>query len=105
MEQLLAAEAAGERLKFLPFWGHTCPADGSIGAHVLSQWFPQPFEVDGVRYPTAEHFMMAAKARLFGDDERVARILAAPSPGEAKKHGREVAGFEEDVWDREWASR
>lgn len=105
MEQLLAAEAAGERLKFLPFWGHTGPADGSIGAHVLSQWFPQPFEVDGVRYPTAEHFMMAAKARLFGDDERVARILAAPSPGEAKKHGREVAGFEEDVWDREWASR
>ncbi|MEO6122549.1 MAG: NADAR family protein, partial [Ilumatobacteraceae bacterium] len=101
MEQLLASEAAGERVKYLPFWGHEPPADGSIGAHVLSQWFPHPFESDGVRYPTAEHFMMAAKARLFGDDERFASILNARSPGEAKKLGREVRGFVTDVWDGE----
>jgi hypothetical protein len=37
MDQLLAAEAAGERMKYLPFWGHTPPPDGRIGAHVLSQ--------------------------------------------------------------------
>lgn len=100
MDLLLEAEAAGERLKFLPFWGDTGPADGRLGAHVLSQWYPHAFEHDGVRYPTAEHFMMAAKARLFGDDERLASILAAPSPGEAKKLGREVEGFDHDTWER-----
>ena len=40
MEQLLAAEAARERVKYLPFWGHTPPPDGRIGAHVLSQMVP-----------------------------------------------------------------
>lgn len=100
MEELLAAEAAGERLKFLAFWGHTPPPDGAIGAHVLSQWFPHAFVHEGIRYPTAEHFMMAAKARLFGDDERLAMILDAATPGEAKRHGREVAGFVDELWDR-----
>ena len=101
MEQLLAAEAEGVRLKFLPFWGHTPPADGTIGAHVLSQWFPCPFEHNGVVYPTAEHFMMAAKARLFGDDGRLDLILHSPTAAEAKHHGREVVHFDADVWARE----
>jgi predicted NAD-dependent protein-ADP-ribosyltransferase YbiA (DUF1768 family) len=67
MEQLLLAESTGTRVKFLPFWGHTPPADGTIGPHVFSQWFAHTFEHDGIRYQTAEHFMMAGKARLFGD--------------------------------------
>ena len=101
LDQLLAAEAAGERVTYLPFWGHTPPADGSIGANVLSQWFPHPFEHEGVRYLTAEHFMMAAKARLFRDDDRLALILDAGTPGEAKQHGREVRGFSSDIWSSE----
>jgi ribA/ribD-fused uncharacterized protein len=88
-------------LKFLPFWGHTPPADGRIGAHVLSQWFAHPFTHEGALYRTAEHFMMAEKARLFDDHDRLALILDAASPGEAKRHGREVEGFSSDVWDRE----
>lgn len=101
MEQLLAAEANGVRLKFLPFWGHTPPPDGTVGAHVLSQWYPHEFDHQGVRYPTAEHFMMAAKARLFGDDHRLALILSARTPGEAKKLGREVRGFDPQTWEAE----
>lgn len=100
MDQLLAAEFAGAPVEYLPFWGHTPPADGRIGSHVLSQWFPHPFEHEGVRYPTAEHFMMAAKARLFGDDDQLALILDAPTPAEAKRHGRSVRGFVSDVWER-----
>ena len=101
LEQLLAAEAKGKRLKFLPFWGHTAPSDGSIGPHVFSQWFGVAFEHDGVRYPTAEHFMMAEKARLFGDDEHLGMILEAGSPGQAKRFGRSVRGFSAEVWDAE----
>jgi ribA/ribD-fused uncharacterized protein len=42
--------------------------------------------------------MMAAKARLFGDDRSLARILDAVHPGEAKKLGRAVRNFEDSVW-------
>ncbi len=101
MEQLLRAELAGQRLKYLPFWGHTAPAGEAIGPHVLSQWFPHPFEHAGVTYRTAEHFMMAAKARLFDDSESLSLILDARSPAEAKKLGRGVRGFASDVWDDE----
>ena len=100
MAQLLAAELAGERVEYLPFWGDTPPTDGRIGSHVLSQWFPHPFEHEGVRYRTAEHFMMAAKARLFADEVQLALILDAPTPAEAKSHGRSVRGFVSDIWDQ-----
>lgn len=99
MADLLAREAAGEELGLLLFWGHRPRADGRVGSACLSQWWPAPFEVDGVRYPTAEHWMMAGKARLFGDDEQVAAVLAAGSPGAAKAAGRRVRGFDEAVWE------
>jgi ribA/ribD-fused uncharacterized protein len=98
LAQLCAAEAAGEPIKVLPFWGHKPNADGSIGPGVLSQWWPQPFTVDGVRYPTAEHWMMAGKARLFDDTDGLAAALAAASPGAAKAAGRKVRGFDEQRW-------
>jgi ribA/ribD-fused uncharacterized protein len=42
--------------------------------------------------------MMATKARLFGDDEALARILATGDPGRAKALGRQVRGFDEAAW-------
>ena len=99
MGLLLEAEAEGRRLKYLPFWGHTPPPDGSVGAHVLSQWFEVPFEMDAVRYASAEHAMMAGKARLFGDDATLAKILVAATPGEAKALGREVRGYVDTTWE------
>ncbi len=97
---LLAAEAADHRLKFVFFWGHTPPASGQIAKHVFSQWHVSPFTEDGVHYASAEHFMMAAKARLFDDHDHLAQILDASSPAEAKKLGRSVRGFDADTWDR-----
>lgn len=85
--------------KFLFFWGHTPPDTGAIGPHVLSQWYPAPFSIDAVSYPTAEHFMMAGKARLFGDTDTLAAILAADHPHAAKKLGRQVQGFQGKAWD------
>lgn len=46
---------------YLCFWGHQPAADGSVGPSCLSQWWPAAFSVDGVTYPTAEHWMMAGK--------------------------------------------
>ncbi|QNS03829.1 NADAR family protein [Streptomyces xanthii] len=100
-ESLVSALAAGTRVKWLHFWGHTPRPDGRLGASCLSQWWPSPFTVDGVEYATAEHWMMAGKARLFGDPEAERRAVEAAHPAQAKKAGRLVKGFDEKVWERE----
>ncbi len=97
-DSLLKSVRKGERPHYLFFWGHTPRADGRIGKEVFSQWWVAPFEMEGRRYATAEHWMMAEKARLFGDDVALEKILAAGSPAQAKKLGRTVKGFNEQVW-------
>ncbi len=99
LAQTLARHDAGECLKYLFFWGHQPNKDGSIGASCFSQWWEQPFVAEGISYRTAEHWMMAGKARLFGDEEVLAKILAARSPGEAKKLGRQVRNFDPSLWE------
>lgn len=89
--------AAGERLEFMPFYGHT-PSGPDVDASCLSQWAVAPFVLDGQVYPTAEHFMMATKARLFGDDDALAQILASPGPREVKALGRQVRGYADGTW-------
>jgi ribA/ribD-fused uncharacterized protein len=84
--------------KYLYFWGHTPKRAGVIGAECLSQWYPSPFEVDGVRYKTAEHYMMWGKARLFGDEATAAEIVASGHPQQTKALGRTIGGFDEDKW-------
>jgi len=90
--------AEGARAKYVFFWGHRRPAGGAVTATCLSQWYPAPFELGGHRYATAEHYMMVEKARLFGDAKSADRILAASSPGAAKKLGRGIDGFDEARW-------
>ncbi|MUN37102.1 DUF1768 domain-containing protein [Actinomadura sp. NEAU-AAG5] len=81
-----------ERLKFVFFWRETGPAG------CLSQWARIPFTVDGTAYATAEHYMMAAKARLFGDERTAAAIVEVGHPARAKELGRRVQGFDEEAW-------
>jgi hypothetical protein len=81
--------------KYLLFWGHQPPPTGGAGKGCLSQWWPAPFTVDGISYRSEEHFMMTAKALLFGDTSSADRIRAAPHPRAAKTLGREVRGFDE----------
>jgi ribA/ribD-fused uncharacterized protein len=83
--------------EFLFFWGHTAK-DQRIGKHVLSQWWPAMFSVDGRTYASAEQYMMAQKAELFGDQETLAAILSSPDPSQAKSLGRRVRGFDEERW-------
>ncbi|PJE95182.1 DUF1768 domain-containing protein [Streptomyces carminius] len=95
---MTARRARGEPLKYLYFWGHSPRRGAPVGPECLSQWWPAPFTVAGVAYATAEHWMMAAKARLFGDGAAEERVLAAAEPGAAKAAGRTVRGFDEGVW-------
>jgi ribA/ribD-fused uncharacterized protein len=97
---LLEGLAAGRRYKYVFFWGDTPGRDGMVDASCLSQWYGASFDVDGVRYATAEHWMMAGKARLFGDHESEQQVIAAGHPHQAKTIGREVRGFETERWQR-----
>lgn len=76
-------------LNFLLFHGESSP---------FSQWAPYGFDLDSVRYPTAEHYMMAEKARTFGDAEALRQVLEDPRPEAAKRLGRQVQGYSDEVW-------
>jgi ribA/ribD-fused uncharacterized protein len=91
------AEHGGVPMDFVFFWGPK--SAGSSGEECLSQWYESPFDVEGTTYATAEHFMMAGKARLFGDEKAARRVLAARTPAEAKNIGRQVRDFDSAVWD------
>ncbi|MEZ0541996.1 NADAR family protein [Fibrella arboris] len=98
LDWLLAEHRTGKPVKYLFFWGHRPEREGFIGKSCFSQWWPSAFTVDGIDYATAEHWMMAEKARLFNDEAIRGQILTAKTPGEAKKLGRRVRGFDADIW-------
>jgi ribA/ribD-fused uncharacterized protein len=97
-EHLAGLLAGGGQVKYLFFWGHRAEPAGGIGKGCLSQWWPVEFTVEGTTYASAEHFMMAGKALLFGDAETAEQIIAAPQPNAAKALGRQVRGFDEALW-------
>ncbi|NLR68232.1 NADAR family protein [Chitinophaga varians] len=88
-----------DKIKYLFFWGHQESPNGTVTQSCLSQWWVAPFRENGITYPTAEHWMMAGKARLFNDDATLQRILKAKTPAEAKKLGRLVQSFDPVLWD------
>jgi ribA/ribD-fused uncharacterized protein len=98
LETLRAAAGSGARLKYLLFWGHTPARSGELGKECLSQWYPARFEVDGLPFATAEHYMMYRKALLFADAAAAEQILGAPTPGAAKSLGRSIRDFDEAIW-------
>jgi ribA/ribD-fused uncharacterized protein len=97
-EKLIEQIEQGHEFDYFLFYGHKASDDGTVTASCLSQWFPAEFELEGAKYPTAEHFMMAEKARLFRDTEMLEKILECQKPKEAKAFGRKVQNFDEEVW-------
>ena len=66
----------------------------------FSQWHPCKFTVNGVEYCSAEQYMMAQKALLFGDTSTHGDIMAETDPKRIKKYGRLVSNFDKDLWDK-----
>jgi len=73
---------------FLFFWGDW-----------PSNWEYSPFKLEGIRYNCVEQYMMAEKARLFGDHSTLKRIMSSSDPATQKRLGRSVAGFKSSLWD------
>lgn len=87
----------GNKVKYVFFWGHQSN-DLAVTKTCFSQWYESGFTDGSVEYLSAEHYMMAEKAKLFGDHANHHKIVCAHNPGEAKALGREVRDFDEDIW-------
>lgn len=62
----------------------------------LSNFAPYPIEVDGERWSTSEHYFQAMK--FAGQPELMAKLRAAPTPGDAARMGRNLTPIRAD-WD------
>ena len=89
-----------EKLNFTFFWGHK-GEPGNVTKSCFSQWWPSSFTDGTHTYATAEHWMMAGKARLFNDPATEQEILQSSDPATAKKLGRKVKNFDTAAWDGE----
>lgn len=107
-QTLTQAWNEGQRPEFLMFWGRKGGDTSAIGPYVFSQWHFSDFDVNGIVYPTAEHYMMAEKAWMMGDEETFNAILrdadtgsplGVPDPARAKKLGRRVKNWDQEKWD------
>lgn len=88
----------GLKPEYIFFWGHQPGKNGSVGKSCFSQWFERGFDYKGIHYLTAEHWMMAGKAKLFGDDEIFEKIIKSTSAPEVKSLGRQVKNFDVNKW-------
>lgn len=82
----------GREFNYTFFWGA-----GNFNGY-LSNWYKASFTYKGETFANCEQFMMAAKARVFEDEETRAKIMATNNPKEIKALGREVKNYEDDIW-------
>ena len=65
----------------------------------MSQWIPSRFLVEGVNYANAEQYMMAGKAKLFGDTGMLEKIMRTTDPYQIKmEFGRNITPFDPATW-------
>ena len=64
--------------------------------------FYQPCKIidNGTTYTSSEQHFMASKARYFKDNDSLQKILAEKDPAKVKVLGRNVNGFNIDVWSK-----
>ncbi|CAE7379955.1 Eri3 [Symbiodinium sp. CCMP2456] len=100
--------AVAKEPRVLPFYGHRKSADFAEFSNFFE--LHKPYEFVLPRFAQREGFpksfecwfseasIMACKAALFDDKETFDKILKAQRPGQAKALGRQVHGFDDNVW-------
>lgn len=81
----------GEHVEFLFFFHASSP---------FSNWHLSRFEMDGQIYWCVEQYMMAEKARTFGDKLHLKLIMESDNQSFIKAMGRAVKNYRDDVWDK-----
>ena len=72
---------------------------------IYSQWYMSKnkdylFEENGVKFITAEHYMMYHKALTFSDNEIANKILETLHPRDVKALGRLVKNYDDKLWSK-----
>ena len=67
--------------------------------NALLNFHPAKFELDGINYPTSEHYIQYTKAMVFGDKTAAANILSANTPVDSKSIGWKITSFDKSKWD------
>ncbi len=78
---------------------YECEVTEQITETCLNLWYPCEIKIDGVTYTSAGQYVMAEKARLFGNMEIKDRILDTSDPQECMALGRKVENFDKKIWD------
>lgn len=73
---------------YIFFWGS-----------IFSNWAKASFIYKGEKYNCAEQAMMAEKAIMFNDMPTLKDIMNSNNPRQQKALGREVAGFNKQLWE------
>jgi ribA/ribD-fused uncharacterized protein len=64
----------------------------------FSNMHEAPIQVEGITFPTVEHYFQWSKAKQFGDAGAQAKILKTPSPKTVKAIGKKVTPFDDAQW-------
>ena len=64
----------------------------------LSNWYLTDFVVDNIKFSSMEQFMMYKKAVCFSDREIAESILKTSDVAKIKELGRQVSGYQENIW-------
>ena len=72
---------------------------GSIYSNFyVSETKPYLFKLDGYSWMSSEQYFMAQKALTFNDIEIFNKIVNTLDPGTAKKYGRRIKNYDEQIW-------
>lgn len=64
----------------------------------LSNWYLSSFTLEGVTFSSMEQYMMYEKAITFGDFDMAQKILTEEDVSKIKQYGRQVANYDDVVW-------
>lgn len=88
--------------EIVPFFGSSPNSNYKVDESCLSNWFFTPVALTMYdttdHFITAEHAMMYAKAKMFNDRRAMGLIALVQHPSLAKKIGRKVEGYNEELW-------
>ena len=64
----------------------------------LSNWYPSPFELDGLQFSSVEQYIMYRKCMVFGDEASAQNVLATEDTAVQQAIGRKAFGYIGSVW-------
>ena len=66
----------------------------------LSNFHLAPFSVDGVDYISSEQYIQACKAKYFGDNDTLNKILGSTTSIDCKDLSRNIRNYSESKWEQ-----